>query len=101
MDPQHSERTQPMMQNQKEKEKTNTQKCSLTWKDFKLNESGLVPCIVQDCHTGEVLMLAYMNEEAFQKTLESGGIPATVRRTLGGDIDASCGQLRRKYTKGN
>ena len=37
---------------------------------------------------------------AFQKTLESGGIPATVRRTLGGDIDASCGQLRRKYTKG-
>ena len=38
---------------------------------------------------------------AFQKTLESGGIPATVRRTLGGDLDASCGQLRRKYTKGN
>ena len=36
---------------------------------------------------------------AFQKTLEEGGIPATVRRTLGGDIDASCGQLRRKYTK--
>ena len=36
---------------------------------------------------------------AFQKTLESGGIPATVRRTLGGDIDASCGQLRRKYQK--
>ena len=38
---------------------------------------------------------------AFRKTLEDGGIPATVRRTLGGDIDASCGQLRRKYTKGN
>ena len=37
---------------------------------------------------------------AFQKTLEEGGITATVRRTLGGDIDASCGQLRRKYTKG-
>ena len=36
---------------------------------------------------------------AFQKCLEDGGIPATVRRTLGGDIDASCGQLRRKYTK--
>ena len=35
----------------------------------------------------------------FQKTLEDGGIPATVRRTLGGDIDASCGQLRRKYTR--
>ena len=37
---------------------------------------------------------------AFQKCLEDGGITATVRRTLGGDIDASCGQLRRKYTKG-
>ena len=35
----------------------------------------------------------------FQKILEDGGIPATVRRTLGSDIDASCGQLRRKYTK--
>ena len=38
---------------------------------------------------------------AFQKTLEEGGVPATVRRTLGGDIDASCGQLRRKYQEGN
>jgi len=37
----------------------------------------------------------------FQKTLEDAGIPATVRRSLGGDIDASCGQLRRKYTKEN
>ena len=37
----------------------------------------------------------------FQKTLEAGGLTATVRRTLGGDIDASCGQLRRKYTKEN
>ena len=37
----------------------------------------------------------------FQKTLEDGGLTATVRRTLGGDIDASCGQLRRKYSKEN
>ena len=35
----------------------------------------------------------------FQRILEQGGIPATVRRTLGGDIDASCGQLRRKYNR--
>jgi 23S rRNA (adenine2503-C2)-methyltransferase len=35
----------------------------------------------------------------FQKILEEGGLTATVRRTLGGDIDASCGQLRRKYNK--
>ena len=33
---------------------------------------------------------------AFQRRLESHGITATVRRSLGGDIDASCGQLRRK-----
>lgn len=33
---------------------------------------------------------------AFQKILEQSGITATVRRTLGSDIDASCGQLRRK-----
>ena len=35
----------------------------------------------------------------FQQILNDGGLTATVRRTLGGDIDASCGQLRRKYTK--
>ena len=33
---------------------------------------------------------------AFQKRLESHGFTATVRRSLGGDIDAACGQLRRK-----
>ena len=37
--------------------------------------------------------------QRFQNILEQGGIPATVRRTLGSDIDASCGQLRRNYTK--
>jgi 23S rRNA (adenine2503-C2)-methyltransferase len=36
----------------------------------------------------------------FQKLLEDGGITATVRRTLGSDIDASCGQLRRKHNQG-
>ncbi len=35
----------------------------------------------------------------FQQILERNGITATVRRTLGSDIDASCGQLRRKYEK--
>ena len=33
----------------------------------------------------------------FQQRLESQGVTATVRRKLGGDIDASCGQLRRKH----
>ena len=37
--------------------------------------------------------------QKFQQTLEDGGVTATVRRTLGGDIDASCGQLRRKYNQ--
>ena len=36
---------------------------------------------------------------AFQKRLEKRGITATVRRRLGSDIDASCGQLRRKAMK--
>lgn len=36
---------------------------------------------------------------AFQKRLESHGVTVTVRRRLGGDIDASCGQLRRKAMK--
>ena len=35
----------------------------------------------------------------FQSILEANGITATLRRTLGSDIDASCGQLRRKYEK--
>lgn len=37
--------------------------------------------------------------EAFVKILEKAGITATVRRTLGADIEASCGQLRRKEQK--
>ena len=38
--------------------------------------------------------------QRFQSLLEAQGIPCTVRRTLGSDIDASCGQLRRKYQSG-
>lgn len=33
---------------------------------------GLVPAIVQDCATNEVLMVAFMNEEAWRHTLETG-----------------------------
>jgi phosphoribosyl-ATP pyrophosphohydrolase/phosphoribosyl-AMP cyclohydrolase len=36
------------------------------------DSQGLVPCIVQDWRTGEVLTLAYMNEEAFTRTRETG-----------------------------
>lgn len=38
----------------------------------KYDENGLVPAVVQDADTGQVLMLAYMNEIALQRTLESG-----------------------------
>ena len=39
--------------------------------DFEKGD-GLIPVIAQDAETGEVLMLAYMNEEAFKATLETG-----------------------------
>lgn len=40
--------------------------------DFSKDESGLIPAIVQDTKTKQVLMLAYINELAWQKTLETG-----------------------------
>lgn len=45
---------------------------SVSWGDFKTNADGLVPVIVQDFKTSEVLMLAYMNEQAFSDTLRTG-----------------------------
>ena len=47
-------------------------KSSVSWEDFKKNADGLVPVIVQDFKTSEVLMLAYMNEQAFTDTLRTG-----------------------------
>ena len=45
---------------------------AIAFSDFKLNSDGLIPVIVQDYRTDEVLMLAYMNEEAFDNTLKTG-----------------------------
>ncbi len=39
---------------------------------FKFGKDGLIPVVVQDYESGEVLMLVYMNEEAVQKTFETG-----------------------------
>jgi len=39
--------------------------------NLKFNEKGLIPAIVQDADTGEVLMLGYMNKEALRRTLTS------------------------------
>lgn len=44
----------------------------ISFSEFKLNSDGLIPCIAQDAKTGEVLMMAYMNEESYNKTLETG-----------------------------
>lgn len=47
-------------------------KADILFKDLKLDANGLIPVVVQDYVNGEVLMLAYMNEEAYNKTLETG-----------------------------
>ena len=51
---------------------TDTFESAVSWNDFKRNSDGLVPVIVQDYKSLEVLMLAYMDEEAFQATLSTG-----------------------------
>ena len=44
----------------------------ISFSEFKVNEDGLIPVIVQHYKTGEVLMMAYMNEEAYETTLKTG-----------------------------
>lgn len=51
---------------------TNTFKSTIPFCEFKKNEAGLVPVIVQDYKSSEVLMLAYMNEEAYNTTIATG-----------------------------
>ena len=41
-------------------------------KDFKYDQRGLIPAIIQDYKTGQVLMLAYMNKESLRRTLKLG-----------------------------
>lgn len=50
----------------------NTFDAALPWEEFKLNSDGHVTVVVQDYKTDEVLMVAYMNEEAYQTTLQTG-----------------------------
>ena len=45
---------------------------AISFSEFKLNDDGLIPVIVQDYKTDEVLMLAYMNEESFNRTIKTG-----------------------------
>ena len=50
-------------------------KSKLSFDEFKLNSDGMIPVITQDYKTNEVLMLAYMTKESFEKTLETGKMP--------------------------
>ncbi|MDE7014047.1 MAG: bifunctional phosphoribosyl-AMP cyclohydrolase/phosphoribosyl-ATP diphosphatase HisIE [Kineothrix sp.] len=52
--------------------KVNTFEATFQWADFKLNSDGHIPVVVQDYKTDEVLMVAYMNEEAYRMTIQTG-----------------------------
>ncbi|MFA5345697.1 MAG: phosphoribosyl-AMP cyclohydrolase [Candidatus Omnitrophota bacterium] len=47
-------------------------KTKISLNDFKFDKNGLIPAIVQDYKTGEVLMLAYMNKESLRRTIKGG-----------------------------
>lgn len=51
---------------------TNRFESKLPFSEFKLNSDGLIPVVTQEYKTGKVLMVAYMNEEAFNETIRSG-----------------------------
>lgn len=50
----------------------NTYESSLEWKDVRTGSDGLLTVVVQDYRTQEVLMVAYMNQEAFETTVRTG-----------------------------
>ncbi len=50
----------------------NTFESSMDFSEFKLNSDGMIPVVVQDYKTSEVLMMAYMNEESYNNTVNTG-----------------------------
>lgn len=50
----------------------NTFESAMDFSEFKTDERGLIPCIVQDYRTGQVLQMAYMNEESYRSTCDTG-----------------------------
>ena len=50
----------------------NVNSCKVSWDELKKNEDGLVPVVCQDAKSSQVLMLAYMNREAFEMTVREG-----------------------------
>lgn len=45
---------------------------AISFDQFKVDDRGLIPCIVQDYKSDEVLMMAYMNQESFDQTIRTG-----------------------------
>ena len=45
---------------------------AIPFEEFRTNNAKLIPCIVQDYKTNQVLMLAYMNQESYERTIETG-----------------------------
>ena len=76
-------------------------KPSFSWADIKTDDKGLVPVVVQEDATGEVLMLAYMNEEAYELTLGRGVMTYFSRSRqqlwLKGDTSGHFQYVRRLY----
>lgn len=56
----------------KEHIEVNTYESKMSFEDFKLNSDGMIPVVTQDYKTNEVLMVAYMNQEAYEKTIATG-----------------------------
>ncbi len=52
----------------------NTFESKMSWNELKLNSDGMIPVVVQDYKNLEVLMVAYMNREAFEKAVEAGNM---------------------------
>ena len=50
----------------------NTFESKLSFDEFKTDDKGLIPAVVQDYKTNEVLMMAYMNKESFEQTIKTG-----------------------------
>ena len=48
------------------------EKIDITKDELKFNDKGLIPAVLQDHKSGKVLMLAYMNKEAYEKSIETG-----------------------------
>ena len=48
------------------------EKIRLSWEELKLNSDCMLPVVVQDDASGTVLMVAYMNKEAYEQTLSTG-----------------------------